>query len=73
MLAQGCGAADARLTASARSGIQVAGRGAGTGASTEHGNCGKGASNGTRAVPENDANAVAVAFMRFASACSGRS
>jgi hypothetical protein len=39
MLAHGCGAADARLTASARSGLQVAGRDAGTGAPTEHRNC----------------------------------
>src|SRR3972149_3056448 len=38
MLAHGCGAADARLTGSARSGLQVAGRDAGTGAPTEHRN-----------------------------------
>ena len=64
MLAHGCGAADARLTGSARSGLQVAGRGAGTGAPTEHRNC-----QGNRLGGENSDGLIAAAvFTRFLAA-----
>jgi hypothetical protein len=62
MLAHGCGAADARLTASARSGLQVAGRGAGTGAPTEHRNSRKRCSHLNT---HHHVNAFAIVFTRF--------
>ena len=66
MLAHGCGAADARLTASARSGLQVAGRAQEQTLQPNTGTPEKRApANERPQSPDNEANAVAVVFTRF--------